>query len=92
MEELLRRLTSTWLFGTMGQHEQLAVIEKWCASMKRAFHGEYLEELKKRPGDYGRVAFLRLIDLTLFDEVKKAIVADKSGTIEGAIRVITQAR
>lgn len=59
--------------------------------MKRAFHGEYLQELKERPGDYGRVAFLRLMDLTLFDVVKRAIVADGSET-EKAIRMLTHVR
>lgn len=95
MKDLLGTLTSSWLLGgTTGQHKQLteflaAEVDKWCASMKRAFHGEYLKEVKKKRGDHGRVAFLRLMDLTLFDVVKRAIVAD--GT-EKAIGMLCHVR
>lgn len=59
--------------------------------MEHAFDGKYLEELKKRREDHGRIAFLRIVDLTLFDVVKRAIVADGPGT-EKAIRMLTLVR
>ena len=90
VQDLLYTLTSKWLFGAIGKPKP-AALDDWCASMKRAFHGKYLEELKKKPEDHCRIAFLRLMDLTLFDVVKEAIVADGAGT-EKAIRTLTLVR
>jgi hypothetical protein len=38
------------------------------------------------------LSYAFLVDLTLFDVVKRAIVADKSGSIERAIQVIIHTR
>lgn len=83
-------LTSNWLLGSsQKQKRRFPALDKWQADIVKACDRQLFTRLKseERPEDYGRLAFLCLFELTLFDEVKIAI---KAGGVEDAVRELTK--
>lgn len=89
VKNLLSSLTTSWLLTKKGRTCPDAV-RLWRSAVEEHFDAERLQELHKDYGNLGRIALLHILEFTLFEVVKKAIVEKQEQGIENAVAELSQ--
>jgi hypothetical protein len=89
VKNLLSSLTTSWLLTKKGQTCPDAV-RLWRSAVEEHFNAERLQELHTDYGNLGRIALLHILEFSLFEVVKKAIVEKQEQGIENAVAELTE--